>query len=60
MEDGAGVAFVDSSDGDGELEILHLVCTDVDGILEVAREEEECGCVLYKGLSVVLIYIGWM
>lgn len=41
MEDGALVAVVDAGNGDGELDVLHLVGTDADGVAEMAGQKEE-------------------
>ena len=45
MKDGALIAAVNASNGDGELKIFELVRADVDGVLDMVCKEEESGCV---------------
>jgi len=40
-EDGSIVSLDDSSDRDGELPVVELAKTDVDGVLDASSEEEE-------------------
>lgn len=45
-KDGSVVSFDDSSDRDGELPVIELAKTDVDGVLDASSKQEEGSGVL--------------